>query len=934
MAKYVLDMEKYKQLARQASAEGCVLLKNDKDTLPIRGNQVVSVFGRIAFHYYKSGTGSGGLVNTSYVTGILDGLRTCENIRLNEELIEIYEAWISKHPFDKGKGWGQEPWSQKEMPLEDAVVAKAAASSDLALVVIGRTAGEDQDAKNEPGSYLLTDDENAMLEKICKAFDKVAVVLNVGNIIDMKWVEKYQPQAVMYVWQGGQEGGNGAADVLTGKVNPCGKLTDTIAENIEDYPSTANFGDAKVNLYQEDIYVGYRYFETFAPEKVLYPFGYGCSYTTFTTQVTSFVQEDDKVELSVSVKNTGTCAGKEVVQVYSSAPQGLLGKPVRELKAYEKTKELEPGEEEILAITLNIAELASYDDEGKTGNKSCYVLEKGDYRIYAGTDVRNAENSGTICIKETTVVEKLSEALAPVTAFERLKPVADPEQAGNACGIYKEGYEKVPLRTITPQQKIDKARENQKPYTYTGDCGYKLADVYDGNIDMDTFIAQLSDEDLMCIVRGEGMCSPKVTAGTAAAFGGVTDRLQAFGIPVGCCADGPSGIRMDCGTIAFSLPNGTSLGCTFNKKLVEELYAMTGMELRKNHVDTLLGPGINIHRNPLNGRNFEYISEDPYVTGSMAAAQIRGMGHAGVTGTIKHFAGNNQEFHRHDVDSVVSERALREIYLKGFEMAVKDGGAYSVMTTYGAVNGIWTAGSYDLVTVILREEWGFQGIAMTDWWAKINEDGGEASIQNTGFMVRAQNDLYMVTQNPEKNSNHDNSAAALKKGIVTRGEFGRCAANICQVLMRSPVMDRFLGRTPEDDLEIIGGDSEDTGAVEVAAYYDIGDDTRIDMTGSCTDMGHSEVIGITVESFGKYELSADMSAQSGELAQLSVSVFFDNQLKGTLVINGTDGKIVTQTVDLGLIMGPNHYIKLYFSINGMKLHSIRIRKTEAVESPF
>lgn len=934
MANYTLDMEKYKQLARQASAEGCVLLKNEKETLPIRDNQVVSVFGRIAFHYYKSGTGSGGLVNTSYVTGILDGLRTCENIRLNEEMIEIYESWISEHPFDKGKGWGQEPWSQREMPLEDSVVAKAAASSDMALVVIGRTAGEDQDAKNELGSYLLTDDENAMLEKVCKAFDKVAVVLNVGNIIDMKWVEKYQPQAVMYIWQGGQEGGNGAADVLTGKVNPCGKLTDTIARNIEDYPSTKNFGDAKVNLYQEDIYVGYRYFETFAPEKVLYPFGYGCSYTTFSLRVSSFVQEDDLVKLAVAVKNTGSCAGKEVVQVYSSAPQGLLGKPVRELKAYEKTKELEPGEEEILEITLNMAELASYDDEGKTGNKSCYVLEKGDYKIYVGTDVRNAENAGTICIGETTVVEKLTEALAPVTAFERLRPVADTGKEGTECGIYNEGYEKVPLRTIAPQQKIDKARENQKPYTYTGDCGYKLADVYDGKIDMDTFISQLSDEDLMCIVRGEGMCSPKVTAGTAAAFGGVTDRLQAFGIPVGCCADGPSGIRMDCGTIAFSLPNGTSLGCTFNKKLVEELYTMTGMELRKNHVDTLLGPGINIHRNPLNGRNFEYISEDPYMTGTMAAAQIRGMGHAGVTGTIKHFAGNNQEFHRHDVDSVVSERALREIYLKGFEMAVKDGGAYSVMTTYGAVNGIWTAGSYDLVTTILREEWGFQGIAMTDWWAKINEDGGEASIQNTGIMVRAQNDLFMVVQCSEKNSNRDNSAAALKKGIVTRGEFGRCAANICQVLMRSPVMDRFLGRTPEDDMEIIGDTSENTGIADTVTYHEIGDDTVLDMSEICTDMGHSEVFGISVESFGMYELSADMSAEAGELAQLSVSVFFDNQLKGTFVINGTDGKIVTQTMDLGMIFGANHYIKLHFSINGMKLHSIRFRKTEAVESPF
>ena len=203
----------------------------------------------------------------------------------------------------------------------------------------------------------------------------------------------------------------------------------------------------------------------------------------------------------------------------------------------------------------------------------------------------------------------------------------------------------------------------------------------------------------------------------------MTERLAGYGIPVGCCADGPSGIRMDCGSQAFSLPNGTALGCTFNKELVEDLYEMEGLELRKNRVDTLLGPGINIHRNPLNGRNFEYISEDPHLTGTMAAAQIRGMGRAGVTGTIKHFAGNNQEFHRHDVDSIVSERAMREIYLKGFEMAVKEGGAYSVMTTYGAVNGIWTAGNYDLVTAILRDEWGFDGIAMTDWWAKMNAGG-------------------------------------------------------------------------------------------------------------------------------------------------------------------------------------------------------------------
>ena len=313
MAKYQLDMNKYMQLARQTAAEGCVLLKNDKDTLPIKKGTKVSVFGRIAFHYYKSGTGSGGLVNTNYVVGILDALKTWKDISLNEELEGIYQKWIEENPFDKGAGWGQEPWSQKEMPLTEEIVKQASQQSDMAIVVIGRTAGEDQDTKAEEGSYFLTKLEEEMLEKVCNCFDKVAVLLNVGNIIDMRWVETYQPSAILYTWQGGQEGGNGVLDVLSGAVSPCGKLTDTIAYEITDYPSTKNFGDPVENYYKEDIYVGYRYFETFAKEKVQYPFGYGLSYTSFQQRVESLEQKEGNIVVKVAVKNIGDVAGKEVV---------------------------------------------------------------------------------------------------------------------------------------------------------------------------------------------------------------------------------------------------------------------------------------------------------------------------------------------------------------------------------------------------------------------------------------------------------------------------------------------------------------------------------------------------------------------------------------------------------------------------------------------
>lgn len=341
-------------------------------------------------------------------------------------------------------------------------------------------------------------------------------------------------------------------------------------------------------------------------------------------------------------------------------------------------------------------------------------------------------------------------------------------------------WEPVPLRI--PSASRCKDLDTVPELTYCGNQGYVLADVYHGKVSMEDFISQLSDEDLFCIVRGEGMGSPKVTPGTAAAFGGVTDSLKSFGIPCGCCADGPSGIRMDCGTQAFSIPNGTCIACTFNEKLVQELFEMLGLELRQNKIDTILGPGMNIHRNPLNGRNFEYFSEDPYLTGKLAAAELKGMHKYGVTGTIKHFAANNQEHNRTKYNSQVSERALREIYLKGFEIAVKEGSAYFIMTTYGAINGIWTAGNHDLLTTVLRSEWGFEGIVMTDWWAKMNDEGQEASAQNLAAMIRAQNDVYMVVKDSASNSNQDNLKESLEEKKLSSSSLQRCAMNICKTL--------------------------------------------------------------------------------------------------------------------------------------------------------
>lgn len=905
--KRTLDWDKYLETSARAVSGGIVMLKND-GALPLKQGGTAAVFGRIQLHYYKSGTGSGGMVNVSKVIGITDGLLDA-GYKLDEQLLNAYREWDEQNPFDYGEGWGGEPWSQKEMPLTDELVGGAAFRADVAIVIIGRTAGEEMDNKLEKGAFLLSDLEEDMLRRVTSAFDKTVVLLNTGGLIDMSFMDRYPVSAVMYVWQGGMVGGAGTAAVLTGEVSPSGKLPDTIAYEISDYPSDKFFGSGDMDCYGEDIYVGYRYFETFAKDRVRFPFGFGMSYTSFDITASDFKLDGDKVTGSVNVKNTGSTPGREVVQIYCSAPQGKLGKPARVLCGFDKTRTLQSGESQTLSFEIPLESVASYDDSGVTGHKSAWILEQGGYVFYAGADVRSASEAYSLTLPET-VVRQCKSALGPLTAFKRMV---------NSGG--KPEFEDVPLTgEAFPHDHAKLPAEIPQ----TGDRGIRLADVVNGKNTLEEFTAQLTDYDLSCIIRGEGMGSPKVTAGTAAAFGGVSDTLTALGIPCACCDDGPSGMRLDCGTKAFSLPNGTLLASTFDRPLMTELFTFMGLEMHTNQVDCLLGPGMNIHRHPLNGRNFEYFSEDPYLTGEMASAELAGLHSTGAEGTIKHFCGNNRETRRHFLDSVISERALREIYLRGFEKAVKKGGAKSVMTTYGQVNGVWTAGNYGLVTGILRDDWGFDGFTMTDWWANINRRGKAPDKSDFAAMAMAQNDVYMVTADGA--ACNDNTLDSLKSGELTRGELQRNAMNILRFLTTTHAMKRVMGC--DDETEIINrpADAGDVDSTDIE-FHDIDEDLTLDLTGITTEKGSSYAFGLNVSKPGVYKVTLTASSTLSELAQTSVSIFALGSPCGMFTFNGTSGAPVSQTKDVKFLSNFMP-IRLYFGGSGLKTQSIRFELKE------
>ncbi|OON97348.1 MAG: beta-glucosidase [Candidatus Epulonipiscioides saccharophilum] len=856
----------FAKFARKVAADGFTLLKNRTNFLPLIQGEKIAIFGRCQIDYYRSGTGSGGAVNTEYKTNFLTSLEERKFVEVDQAVKNSYLNWLELNPFDNGGGgWAAEPWCQAEMPLNEELVKTAALINEKAIIVIGRTAGEDKDNVAVAGSYLLTDAEINMINVVKAHFKKIGIIINVGNIIDTSWVDD-KIDMLAYSWHGGQEGGNALVDVLIGQVTPSGKLPDSIALSISDYPQ--NHGGKKENIYEEDIYVGYRYLETFAPDRVLYPFGYGLSYTEFDISDISGHVVEDRIEFQAKVTNIGKkYSGREVIQIYLEAPQGLLGKASRSLVGFIKTPELEPKQSITVEIIVPFYNLASYDDSGITGYKSAYILESGEYKFYLGNSVKAPNlvviDGSTFWIDTTKVIEQLQEALAPIQNFNRIKPLN-----GSIS------YEKAPTRTIDLAERVNNVSD---AIEITGDKGLKLKDAKS----IDEFIAQLSIEDLSIIVRGEGMSHPQVTPGTASAFGGVTEHLRSLGIPLMCTADGPSGIRMESGLKATQLPIGTLLASTWDPELIEFLYKMEGQELKSNYIDLLLGPGMNIHRSPLNGRNFEYFSEDPLLTGKMAAAMVRGIHKGGAEATLKHFACNSQEAYRHQVNSVVSERALREIYLKGFEIAVKEGHAKSVMTAYNSINGHWCASNYDLNSTILRDEWKFDGIVMTDWWASMNDtiEGGPASKKDTADMVRSQNDLYMVVGNfgAETNINQDNILEYLANGKLTISQLQRSAKNICNFAKTTAAINRD---------ELIFGSAqviEPDLSISQEGLDIIIDELQFD--------GKNYTFMFDGES-GVHQLDAIFSCSAAGLFQLSCNIFLNDKIITTIQTGNTDNKSV------------------------------------------
>ena len=771
--------------AREAAAEGVVLLRND-GVLPL-AERPVAVFGRVQVDWFAVGYGSGGDVKVPYIWNLLAGLRDA-GVAVDAELAAVYSEWSAAHPPVFESTWGNWPHHFPEMPLDPALARAAAERADTAVVVIGRAAGEARESILEPGSYYLTDDERALLDTVTAAFAHTVVVLDAGNVMDLSWLADYGDRigAVLYAWQGGMEGARAVAGVLSGELAPSGKLTDTIARTYADYPSAPNFGDPDVNTYAEDVFVGYRYFETFAPERVLFPFGFGLGYTTFETAVVEQETDADVLRLTVEVRNTGaTHPGKEVVQVYTGAPDGALGKPARHLAAFAKTRTLAPGEADRVVLEVRLDDLASYDDAGATGHRSAWVLEPGEYPVYVGTDVRSAERVAAFEVPELQVVQQLTEAAAPVHPFERM--TLGRAEDGSAVVA----WEPAPQATAARADRIRAALPAEIPQT--GDRGITLDAVAEGGATLEAFVAQLDDEQLSLLVHGHGtMHSDLGAPGNAGVLGGVAASLREKGVVPVTTTDGPSGLRLS--AYASLLPSGTALASTWNLPLIEELAGLHGQEMLRKGSDVLLSPGMNIHRDPLCGRNFEYYSEDPLLTGRMGAAVVRGVQASGVSACPKHFAANNQETNRTRNDSRLSERALREIYLRGFEICLREGRPHTLMTSYNQINGVWAHYHYDLATVILREEWGYEGCVITDWWMEQAVDPDFPALEDNAYRVRAQVDVLMPggmkdADGPRPEIDRTVLDSLAREGGLTRGELQRSAANVLRLVMKlAPVV--------------------------------------------------------------------------------------------------------------------------------------------------
>lgn len=735
------------ELSRKVATEGMVLLENN-GFLPLKENTTVALFGVGSLDYVKGGGGSG-QVYCDYVRNIYEGF-TCKapKISVYEPLSKFYYDYLVPL-YEDYTGPNDIIFPEVDVPEE--LLKDAAKNADVAIITIHRFSGEGYDRSSEKGDFYLTDVEQKMVNDVTAVFEHSVVVLDIGGMIDVSWI-KNNPKidAALLAWQAGMEGGLAIADILCGDVNPSGKLTDTFAKEFSNYPSADTFNDSEDYVcYYEDIYVGYRYFETIpdAADSVNYPFGYGLSYTDFEISKPVAALNGDKIEISVSVKNTGKIDGKEVVQVYFSAPQGVLGKPKLSLVGFKKTKLLAPGETQNIDITFNISDMSSYDDLGKL-QMSAYLLEKGEYIFYAGNSCRNlkAADWHYEVKEEFIVINQLSQKCAPNKLEKRM--LSD--------GSF-EALPSFPIKTyddIPEPKNTTKAPETEEPFMFI--------EVANGKITLDEFMTQLTEDELITLMSGTFTRGVADTCG----FGGI-DRLK---IPAVMTADGPAGIRIypKIGIATTAWPCATLISCTWDPELAYEIGKAGALEAKENGLAIWLTPALNIHRNPLCGRNFEYFSEDPLIIGKFAAAKVNGIQSVNIAASAKHFACNNKETNRYYSDSRVSERALREIYLRGFEICVKESQPWTIMSSYNIINDKRCCNSYEQIQGILRDEWGFEGMVTTDW----------ATPCDQTLCVLSGNDIRMPSGEPEV------LKEALKNGKFKRGHLVACAKRILEMILK------------------------------------------------------------------------------------------------------------------------------------------------------
>ena len=772
-------------LSRKAATESMVLLKNNGSILPFKKGRKLALFGKGIYDYVKGGGGSGD-VSCEYIKGLADGLKEKEGkVSLFTESLAFYKEYVETS-YKKGGVPGLIP----EPALPSSILKAASAFTDTAIFAISRFSGENWDRtikghkiinedpwtkdyvdkQNEifeDGDFYLTKKEQELFDSLKENFSSIIVVINSGSTLDLQWAENEDKvKAILFAYQGGMEGGGAMGDVLTGDVSPSGRLPDTFTRNLEDYYSTSTFHESQDYVdYTDDIYVGYRYFTTIPGEedKILYPFGYGLSYTSFSIKTKSYLVKDNTVFLSLDIQNIGDYKAKDVIEIYLKAPDGLaLQRPKRVLAAFAKTPLLNPGESCTTEISFPLRDTASFDDKGVVKDRT-WVLEKGKYSILITDDAKTFIEEELEIIRDI-VYETSPTVLSSPLLTERLRGDGSVERTTKGeDNTLTPGFPRQDAKTL---EGVQPKTRNVEDYYTRNDLpkaqGISLERVKSGEMTLDEFLSYLPTKTLIDLTGGQP------NRGVANTFG--FGNQEAYDIPSVMTADGPAGLRLDGDTGIFTTawPSATALASSWNAELVEEVGKKGGLEVKENGIGLWLTPAVNIHRSPLCGRNFEYYSEDPLLAGKLASAMVKGIQSNGIGACLKHFALNDKETNRKDSDSRVSERAMREIYLRQFEIVVKEGKPLSIMSSYNLINGIKASENKALLSGVLRNEWGFEGFVTTDWWTH-----GEHYLE-----LLAGNDLKMGNGYPER------VEKALELGLISREDILQNVKSILHSILR------------------------------------------------------------------------------------------------------------------------------------------------------